>query len=195
MTYTSFNTPGKLLLLIGNFQMVFLIACLYEFSYRFYVGFILFLILVGLSIFANILWIKFVGSATNYNPMNKSNNQVFKKINNGNILFSAYALILWAIIPFLLLKGYLGLVIFGIILFFLSVAYQNTNIILFNPLLSLLGYKFYIIEYDDEEVYAISKNSLTANDLRSPNELLFYVVVEDFYLIKKGGNTSLDDGE
>ena len=67
-------------------------------------------------------------------------------------------------------------------------AYQNTNIILFNPLLSLLGYKFYIIEYDDEEVYAISKNSLTANDLRSPNELLFYMVVEDFYLIKKEEN-------
>lgn len=184
MSNTSFRKSGKLLLLMSDFLPIFLIGCLYEFNYHFFLGFYLFLSLTAISIFGNILWVIFLKASLNYNPVNKSGRNDFKRINERNSLFSSYVLTQMSIIPAILFRGYLGIETFIIILFFLSLAYLNTNIVLFNPLLSLVGYKFYIIEYENEDIYVISKNRLTTNDLKNSDDLSFYEVIDDFYLIK-----------
>lgn len=189
MSSTSFKKSGKLLLLMGDLLPIFLIGCVFEFHYQFNLGFFLFLILIVMSIVGNIFWGVYLKNSLGYNPINKSDKSGFKRINERNSLFSSYILTLISIIPAILFKGYLGIEIFAIILFFMCLAYLNTNIILFNPLLSLVGYKFYVIEYEDEDIYVISKNTLTTTDLKMPENLSFYEVIDDFYLIKPRSST------
>jgi len=75
----------------------------------------------------------------------------------------------------------IGLIIFPIISFFIFILFRNNEIMFFNPMLFLMGYRVYNIRVKehDKSVYIIYKGKLQEGDFISVSYLYENVLISD----------------
>lgn len=180
--YSKFGTA---LLISGDLLPIFIVGIIYEFSYNFRLGEYLFLLLLAISVIGNIAWYFYIRETLKSTGVPKNSNGSFKKIDEKNSIFTSYVISLLSILPAIILKGYLGIEIFIVIIVFLFLAYANTDIIVLNPLLVIFRYKLFIAEFENDELYIFSKEKLTFRDFKDSPSILFYQVINNLYIVEK----------
>ena len=171
---------------IGDLLPVFVIGLLFTLQpFSLYVS-IGFLAVIAISGYGSYYLSYKLKESLNYNSdisfdPKKDGSLKLVKIEDRGGIYTTYMITFVSIIP-LINHGYLGLLAFALIILVVYSIYSNSDMLFYNPVLALRGYKFYRIELNNEdEIYAISKLNLKKRDFEK--DLKFYQPFDYFYYI------------
>lgn len=181
------------LLFLGDLTPLFLIGFLFSIDPFHEVQFYFFLTLIIFSVLGSVLWlitIRKINSNKFTRDSRKDNKQIYKIEERGSI-YTVYMVTYVSIIP-LLSDSLSGLIAFGIIILIVYSIYINSDMLFYNPVLALFGYKFYRIEIGDsekameedlDEIYVISKVKLTRKNGADKSRYSFYSITDYTYYV------------
>jgi len=177
---------GRTIIFMGDLFPLFLIGvCLSLTPYILY-KLVFFLIATILSAIGIIYWYLTLKNSKKYNPDNrfdtesKTNLKIIRIENTGSS-YMIYMVMFYLII-LLIGHGLAGLISFFILITTVYLLYLNSDMLFFNPILALLGYRLYKFELDNgNEIYALSKEII--NKKSNKENLKFYQMFEYVYFV------------
>jgi len=146
-----------------------------------------FLIATILSAIGIIYWYLTIKNSKKYNPDNRFNtesetNLKIIRIEDTGSLYMIYMVIFLSLFYTFIGYGLDGLISFAIIITMVYLLYLKNDMLFFNPILALLGYKLYKLGLDnDNEIYAVSKEII--NKKSNKENLKFYQMFEYVYFV------------
>ena len=181
------------LLFLGDLFPLFLIGLMFSIDPFYEAQTIVFSILIAFSAFGSFLWWNTIQKieSEKFTRDSRKDNKKIQKIEERGSIYTVYMVTFISIIP--LLSGTLsGLIAFGIIILIVYSIYINSDMLFYNPLLALFGYKFYRIEVRDpeekdedesDEIYVISKIKLTRTREAKNSQYRFYSITDYTYYV------------
>ncbi len=177
----------KTLIFIGDLLPIFLIGTLLSLQPYSWYKVVIFLLLLLISILGTSYWGKVIKDSVKYNedvnflPKNKDHEIV--KIEDRGSIYTIYMITFVSLIP-LFYKGFFGFLSFFVIIWIVYSLYMNSDMLFYNPVLALFGYKFYKFDLTNEdEIYVISKDLIYKKKDRE--QLTFYSLTDFTYFVKR----------
>jgi hypothetical protein len=180
------NKIGKTIVFMGDLFPLFLIGAFLSLEPYIWYQLAFFLTMIALSLIGIVYWYWTLKSSTKYNSDNNydnksENNLKITKIEDRGSIYTIYMVAFVSIIP-LIGHGLVGLISFSIIIIIVYSLYMNSDMLFYNPILALVGYKFYKFDLDnDDEIYALSKEIITKKS--NKENLKFYQMSEYVYFV------------
>lgn len=174
------------LLFLGDLLPLFFIGLLFSIQPLNIIQFMFFAALLIISLIGIYYWRIALKDTIKSNRDSRKDKAVIKKVEDRGSIYTIYMVTYISVLP--LLSGNIeGLVSFIIILLIVYSLYINSDMLFYNPILALFGYKFYRLEIEDtydsslhnNEIYVISKLKIKA-DLNSSGQTYKFFTITDY---------------
>lgn len=168
-----FTKLQRTIIFLGDFWPLFLIGLLEGWQSINWVDIILFSVLLLFSIIGTSYLHYLLKDTKRFQSITRTVNSIEDR---GNV-YVIYIVSYVSLIP-ILSQTIAGTISFLIILIIIYSLYMNSDMVFYNPYLALKGYKFYKVQVQEEdEIYVISKKSLTKNEPLKMYMLTDYVYI------------------
>ncbi|MGC9124371.1 MAG: hypothetical protein ACP5IB_09960 [Thermoplasmata archaeon] len=133
------NKSSRTLIFMGDFYFLFYIILIENISKLNYLGIYISAILLVISIVGIFYFIHLISKRTNFQIVEKT----IESLDDRTNLFLMYIISYISLIP-LFTEGniIIQLFVFGIIMFIIYTLYINSDLLFYNPLLGVIGYKY-----------------------------------------------------
>lgn len=176
----------RTLIFLGDLLPIFLIGILlslHPFSWYPIIGF---LVLLTISVSGTFYLFEAIKNSQNFNRdpnYGEGGERKIIKIEDKGSIYTIYMVTFVSLIP-LFYNSIYGFISFGIVILIVYSLYMNSDMLFYNPILALSGYKFYKFDLSDgHEVYAISKDQINIGEDRE--KLNFYTLTDYVYVVVK----------
>lgn len=178
------------LLFLGDLLPLFIIGLLF-YAQPFYIfPFIFFLGLLVISAIGAYYWRVALKQTVNFNRDTRKDKTVIKKVEDRGSIYTVYIVTYISVLP-LMSKSLAGLISFAVILLIVFSLYMNSDMLFYNPILALFGYRFYRIEieqnsdseYGTNEIYVISKSRIRVDKVGSEPKYRFLTITDYTYFL------------
>lgn len=179
------NNWQKTLMFLGDLLPIFLIGMLLFINPFPSYPFISFSVLLIISFIGTVYLRYIIRDSTKYNKdvnFPSDDHEIIKVEDRGSI-YTIYMVSFVSLIP-LFSENIFGLVSFGIVILIIYSLYMNSDMLFYNPILALGGYRFYKFGLSNgDEIYVISKSQIYKREDRK--NLTFYGITDYAYFVKK----------
>ena len=182
------------LLFLGDLLPLFLIGFLFSVQPFRLKESLLFSILCAVSVIGTYYWKSAIKESRRYNPDIRKQSKVIQKVEDRGSIYTIYMVTYISVIP--LLSGRIvGLIAFGVIILIVYSLYINSDMLFYNPILALFGYRFYKVvikdkkddeeenEKDSDEIYIISKLKVKKQKSSESNKYTFWTLTDYTYYL------------
>jgi hypothetical protein len=178
------------LLFLGDLLPLFTIGLLFYIQPFYIIQFIFFLGLLVISAIGAYYWKVTLKKAKDYNRDTRKDKTVIKKVEDRGSIYTVYIVTYISVLP-LMSKSLAGLISFAVILLIVFSLYMNSDMLFYNPILALFGFRFYRIEIGENsdsesgtnEIYAISKSRIRVDKAGSESKYKFLTITDFTYFL------------
>ena len=136
------------LLFLGDLLPLFIIGLLFSLQPLSIIKLLFFTLLLVISLIGIYYWRIALKDTVKFNRDSRKDTTVIKKVEDRGSIYTIYMVTYISVLP-LLSRNIEGLVSFLIILLIVYSLYINSDMLFYNPILALFGYKFYRAEIED----------------------------------------------
>ena len=178
------------LLFLGDLLPLFIIGLLFYIQPFYIVQFVFFLVLLIISAIGAYYWKIAINRTRNFNRDIRKDKTVIKKVEDRGSIYTVYIVTYISVLP-LLSKSLAGLISFVVILLIAYSLYINSDMLFYNPILALFGYRFYRVEIEQNpdsdgeanEIYVISKSRIRVDKVGSEPKYRFLTITDFTYFL------------
>jgi hypothetical protein len=178
------------LLFLGDLLPLFIIGLLFYIQPFYIAQFVFFLGVLIISAIGAYYWKIAIKRTRNFNRDIRKDKTVIKKVEDRGSIYTVYIVTYISVLP-LLSKSLAGLISFVVILLIAYSLYINSDMLFYNPILALFGYRFYRIEIEQNpdsdgetnEIYAISKSRIRVDQVGSEPKYRFLTITDYTYFL------------
>ena len=178
------------LLFLGYLLPLFIIGLLFYIQPFYIVQFLFFLGLLIISAIGAYYWKIAIKETVRYNRDARKDKTIIKRVEDRGSIYTVYIVTYISVLP-LLSKSLAGLVSFGVILLIAYSLYINSDMLFYNPILALFGYRFYRVEIEQNpdsdgyinEIYVISKSRIRVDKIGSEPNYRFLTITDFTYFL------------
>lgn len=178
------------LLFLGDLLPLFIIGLLFYIQPFYIVQFLFFLGLLIISAIGAYYWKIAINRTRNFNRDIRKDKTVIRKVEDRGSIYTVYIVTYISVLP-LLSKSLAGLISFVVILLIAYSLYINSDMLFYNPILALFGYRFYRVEIEQNpnsdgeanEIYVISKSRIRVDKVGSEPKYRFLTITDFTYFL------------
>ena len=179
------------ILFLGDLLPLFLIGLLFSIQPINIFQLMFFAVFLIISLIGIYYWRIALKESVKSNRDSRKDKTVIKKVEDRGSIYTIYVVTYISVLP-LLSRNIEGFVSFLIILLIVYSLYINSDMLFYNPILALFGYKFYKVEIENisdptlenNEIYAISKLKIRSNLKNSGQMYKFFSITDyTYYLV------------
>ncbi len=178
------------LLFLGDLLPLFIIGLLFYIQPFYIIQSIFFLVLLIISAMGAYYWKIAIKETVRYNRDARKDKTIIKRVEDRGSIYTVYIVTYISVLP-LLSKSLAGLVSFGVILLIAYSLYINSDMLFYNPILALFGYRFYRVEIEQNpdsdgyinEIYVISKSRIRVDKIGSEPNYRFLTITDFTYFL------------
>jgi hypothetical protein len=148
------NWGQRTFIFLGDMMPLFLIALIQSAQPFHFIEFVSFLFALLISVLGIIYWINKIKG---FLKKRRENKEVLEVEDRG-LVYAIYIVSYFSLVP-LFTDSITGLVSFVIIIAVIYSVYMNSDIVFYNPVLGLMGYKLYVVKVQDKgKIYLLTKS-------------------------------------